>query len=98
MFTSPSPSFLGFEKTAQGEVNLLFAPREKHEEEIRQIQKGILDFVADYQKYFGDFTTKGWGEISGRDAYAPLLLLLGDTVFQRKLEKAFLWDIRENVE
>lgn len=98
LFTSPSPSFLGFEKTAQGEVNLLFAPREKHEEEIRQIQKGILDFVADYQKYFGDFTTKGWGEISGRDAYAPLLLLLGDTVFQRKLEKAFLWDIRENVE
>ena len=42
-------------------MNLLFAHREKHEEEIRQIQKGILDFAADYQKYFGDFTTKGWG-------------------------------------
>lgn len=98
LFTSPSPSFLGFEKTAEGKRNLLFAPREKHEDEIRQIQEGILDFVSDYQKYFGDFTAKGWGEISGRDAYAPLLLLLGDTGFQRKLEKAFFWEIRENVE
>ena len=67
-------------------------------EKIRQIQTGILDFISDYQRYFGEFTAKGRGEISGRDAYAPLLLLLGDTDFQRKLEKAFFWDIRENVE
>ena len=98
LFTSPSPGFLGFKKTADGEINFLFAPREKHEGEICQIQTGILDFISDYQRYFGEFTAKGRGEISGRDAYAPLLLLLGDTDFQRKLEKAFFWDIRENVE
>lgn len=98
LFTSPAPSFRGFEKTAEGHINFLFAPREKHEKEICQIQQGILDFVGDYQKYFGDFIEKGWGEISGRDAYAPLLLLLGDTGFQKKLEKSFFWDIRKNVE
>ena len=98
LFTSPSPSFQGFEKTENGNINFLFAPKESHEKEVREIQKGILDFVADYQKYFGDFTAKGQGNISGRDAYAPLVLLLKDTAFQKKLEKAFLWDIRENVE
>lgn len=98
LFTSPSPGFQGFEEDREGKVKLLFGPREGHRKEIAQIHKGILDFIKDYQKIFGSILQKNQGEISGRDAYAPFVLLLGDRVFQKKLEGAFHWDTRENVE
>ena len=98
LFTSPSPGFLGFGENPDRSLKFLFAPEESHQEEIRKIHSGILDFVKDYQKYFGNYLKKDQGEISGRDAYGPLALLLKDTGFQKKLEKAFFWDVRENVE
>ena len=98
LFTSPSPSFMGFKENPDGSLKFLFAPEESHQEEIHKIHTGILDFIKDYQKYFGNYQKKDQGEISGRDAYGPLALLLKDTGFQKKLEKAFFWDVRENVE
>ena len=98
LFTSPSPGFLGFGENPDRSLKFLFAPEESHQEEIRKIHSGILDFVKDYQKYFGNYLKKDQGEISGRDAYGPLALLLKDTGFQKKLEKAFFWDVHENVE
>ena len=89
---------MGFKENPDGSLKFLFAPEESHQEEIHKIHTGILDFIKDYQKYFGNYQKKDQGEISGRDAYGPLALLLKDTGFQKKLEKAFFWDVRENCE
>ncbi len=98
LFTSPSPSFRGFGKNKKGEIIFLFGEEERHKKEIREIQKGIWDFVQDYEKYFGALLEKSEAAVSGRDAYAPILLFLKDRKLQRRLEKSFFWDARENVE
>ena len=98
LFTSPSPSLKGFGTGADKETVFRFGRKEGHESEIRQIQEGIMDYVRDYQRFFGEFLSDGIGEISGRDAYAPLLLFLGDRRAQRELEASFHWDTDQNVE
>ena len=57
-----------------------------------------MDYVRDYRRFFGEFLSDGIGEISGRDAYAPLLLFLGNRRAQRELEASFHWDTDQNVE
>lgn len=98
LFTSASPSLKGFGVGADKETVFRFGRKEGHAREILQIQEGILDYVKDYRRYFGDFLAEGIGEISGRDAYAPILLFLGDRRAQRKLEERFCWDTDQNVE
>lgn len=98
LFTSAFPSLKGFGTGTDGETVFRFGRKERHAREIRQIQEGILDYVEDYRRYFGDLLSEGTGEISGRDAYAPILLFLGDRKAQRRLEESFCWDTDQNVE
>ena len=68
MLASPSPSFLQYEETENGGVALRFdCPETEGYESIRQMQKGILTFIADYQKAFTQYPYML--RVSGEDAY-----------------------------
>lgn len=85
LLSSPTPQFTGFyegrmEASADGEsaryleeldITLAFGKQEDRLEGIREIQKGILDFVDDYYRRFKEFPYMF--RVSGRDAYAPML-------------------------
>lgn len=68
---SEQPSFQGFYPNENGGYVLKFKEEETHAEEIRDIHTGILDFVDRWMEVHGPEE----GNISGRDAYAPMLLL-----------------------
>lgn len=79
MLSSPTPQFLGFQlpdgtghDTSEAGWRLCFGEKDPNVEGIRQIQMGILDFVRMYEKAFRDHPEML--DISGRDAYAPMLL------------------------
>lgn len=86
LLSSPTPQFTGFyegrkEAPADGEsvryleeldITLAFGKLEDRLEGIREIQKGILDFVDDYHRRFKEFPYMF--RVSGRDAYAPMLV------------------------
>ena len=98
LFTSPSPGLKGFALDEEGQMVFRYGRREKHAGEIRRIQKGVLDFVRDYRRCFPEFLESGAGWISGRDAYAPLLLFLQDRRIRKRFEASFCWDADANVE
>lgn len=71
--SSVEPSLQGYywnEKEKKPELR--FSVPEGNPEGIREIQKGILDFVKDYDHMFHD--EESMKQISGRDAYGPMLL------------------------
>lgn len=70
--SSPSPSFRGFYYDDKGDVELRFSKPEDNPEGIKDIWYGIETFVNDYRWHFSDF--EYMFNISGRDAYAPMLL------------------------
>ncbi len=70
--SSDSPSFQGFYLDEEGEVELRFREPEKNPEGILEIQNGIIDFAADYIRHFRPYPFLF--HISGRDAYAPMML------------------------
>lgn len=82
LLSSPTPQFAGFyEGKAEAvraryleelDITLAFGEEEDNAEGIREIQRGILDFVNDYQCRFRDFPCML--RVSGRDAYAPMLV------------------------
>lgn len=92
---SPSPTFLGFALDGEGKVRFRFGKPEPQAEQIRHIQKGILDFAADWNRHFGYLA--GW-EISGWDAYAPIQAVLSDAGYRKKLERYFSWETSMLVE
>ncbi len=57
------------------EAMLRFGREDANQEGIREIQKGILDFVFDYREHFE--TVPYMLRISGRDACAPMLAAAG---------------------
>ena len=71
LLSSPTPQFSGFYEDENGQPALSFGGYDANQEGIREIQRGILDFVHEYQKRFQDFPYMF--RISGRDAYAPML-------------------------
>ena len=74
--SSDQPSFQGF-YYEDGKFVKKFRKPEKNPAGIREIQEGILTFVRDYADHFGpaDDPDQEWlFNISGRDAYAPMLL------------------------
>lgn len=73
--SSEQPSFQGFYPDQQGKVQLRLQKPEKNPEGIREIQEGILAFVRDYKQHFEAYPYMY--HISGRDAYAPMLLAAG---------------------
>lgn len=86
LLSSPTPQFTGFyegrkEALADAQsaryleeldITLAFGNQGGHLEGIREIQKGILDFVDDYHCRFKEFPCMF--RVSGRDAYAPMLV------------------------
>lgn len=88
LLASPTPQFKGF-----GEDGLVFGKYDENLEGIREIQKGILDFVESYKKHFSSFSYMFY--ISGRDAYAPMLLAASyNEAYLKQIEKKFALEIQ----
>ncbi|MDE6531020.1 MAG: hypothetical protein K2K96_09645 [Lachnospiraceae bacterium] len=86
--SSEQPSFQGFYFNKAGEVELKFQKPESNPEGIREIQEGILAFVGDYKQHFEAYPYML--HISGRDAYAPMLLAAGFRErYLKKINKEF---------
>ncbi len=89
LLSSTTPQFDGFYMSRPGdggngrkitvgqtrEIWLRFGREDENKKGIEQIQKGILDFVENYKDAF--FKYPYMFRISGRDAYAPMLLAAG---------------------
>ncbi len=77
LLSSPTPQFQGFcQRTSKmpGDacVGLVFGKYDANQDGIREIQRGILAFVKEYREHFR--TVPYMFRISGRDAYAPMLV------------------------
>ncbi len=70
--SSASPSFKGFYYDESGEVIPRFGKPEPNPKGISEIQDGIMKFVTEYHKHFSKYPYMF--NISGRDAYAPMML------------------------
>lgn len=81
LLSSPAPQFLGFGfkcdiwGNRSEETDFHFGRLDTNREGIMEIQQGILDFAEAYGKQFKDVPSMF--AISGRDAYAPMLLAAG---------------------
>ena len=71
LLSSTSPQFVRFDLDENGHVIPVFGKYDPNPEGIREIREGILDFADSYTKHFGEMPEML--EISGRDAYAPML-------------------------
>ena len=72
LLSSPTQQFLGYAVDQTGEIIPRFGKKDANQEGVREVQHGILDFVKTYQEHFGDCPEMHL--ISGRDAYAPMLV------------------------
>ena len=87
LLCSPTPGFEGFAFDSSGKVMLQFGKKDSNEAGMRQIQKGILDFADEWIRHFG--RDNPMARISGRDAYGPLALMLGNKSFLREIAGIF---------
>lgn len=87
LLCSPTPGFEGFAFDSSGKVMLQFGKKDSNEAGMRQIQKGILDFADEWIRHFG--RDNPMARISGRDAYAPLALMLGNKGYLKEIAKIF---------
>lgn len=78
LLSSPQPQFMGFdwEDESRQQVRFRFGRKDANSQGIVDIQQGILRFISDYKKHFGDIPYMQ--SISGRDAYAPMLAASGN--------------------
>lgn len=77
------------------DITLQFGKYDANQEGIRQIQKGILDFAEQYQEHFKAFPYMF--NISGRDAYAPMLVAASHGErYLKMIEKRFDLEIGVN--
>ena len=94
LLSSQTPQFVGFDFDENGDVKLEFGKRDFNQEGIAEIQNGIRDFADDYTARFKDYPNMF--NISGRDAYAPMLLVAGnDEEYLRMIEEKF--DLQVNI-
>ncbi len=70
--SSAQPSFKGFYYDDAGNIEKKFGKPEPNPEGIKEIQDGIMQFVTEYHTHFKNYPYMF--NISGRDAYAPMLL------------------------
>ncbi len=90
LLSSPQPRFEGFYPDG-----LHFGKTDANPQGIEEIRMGIMDFVQQYKLRFKDFPYMF--NISGRDAYAPLLAASGNKEkYLKAIEKKF--DLNINVE
>lgn len=96
LLSSPTLQFKGFYLGEDScSVNLAFQKDDANQGEIRAIQRGILDFVLQYQERFRDFPYML--QIGGRDAYAPMLIAASyGEKYLKEMEQKFALDINVN--
>lgn len=95
LLSSPTKQFLGFGLDERGKTQLHFGKEDANQQGIREIQRGILDFVKAYRERFGDFPYMF--TISGRDAYAPMLVAAShNEKYLKAMEKRFGLEINVN--
>lgn len=88
LLSSPTPQFVGFSEDVAKGWTLRFGKVDANPEGIREIQAGILDFVKAYKRHYGDLTYMY--RISGRDAYAPMLVAASKSEkYLKEIEKRF---------
>ncbi len=93
LLSSPEKHFQGFCYNDKGTaVEPLFGKEDENVEGIREIQRGIRDFADEYTAHFGEFPYML--DISGRDAYAPMLVAASHKEkYLKAIEKRFALDI-----
>ena len=85
---SPTPGFNGFRLLGSGEVDFDFGDYDSNLEGICDVQSGIMDFAFMYHERWKDYPYME--DISGRDAYAPILLGAGyGEKYLKSVEKKF---------
>lgn len=98
LLSSPTPQFLGFgfkqndrEETMR-EIDLHFGKLDANQEGIWEVQRGILDFAEEYMTHFSKYPYML--RISGRDAYAPMLLAASHKEkYLKEMNKRFALEI-----
>ena len=71
LLSSPKPQFVGF-NMEKGKVKLRYGNKDANQKGIAEVQRGILKFTEEYIEHFGKYDFMF--NISGRDAYAPMLI------------------------
>ena len=106
LLSSLTPSFQGFhngryqtEKESiyleTVDITLEFGRYDFNPEGIGEIQRGILDFAEQYLEHFGEFPYMF--RISGRDAYAPMLVAASyNERYLKEMENRFQLEIAVN--
>ena len=96
LLSSPTKQFRGFNiKDNTNEIEYEFGNYDKNLSGIIEIQQGILDFVTEYKKHFGKVNFMN--NISGRDAYAPMILATEkDEKYVKNLLEKFEIEIEVN--
>lgn len=106
LLSSPTPSFKGFHNGSWNkggtevylrnlDITLEFGKYDENQDGIREIQRGILDFAEQYAEHFRDFPYMF--NISGRDAYAPMLVAASyNERYLKMIEKRFAFEITVN--
>lgn len=96
LLSSPTRQFRGFQwNEVAEEVEFEFGDYDKNTDGIREIQTGILDFVSEYKEHFE--RVPFMYEVSGRDAYAPILVAASkDEKYLKAITKEFEIEIGVN--
>lgn len=95
LLSSPTRQFSGFGLNEDGSVRLDFGKADANRDGIMDIQRGILDFVKEYYSHFKNFPYMF--NISGRDAYAPMLVAAGhNEKYLKAVKKRFDLNININ--
>lgn len=98
LLSSPTPQFIGF-NTNGDDYKFRFGKLDANQSGIMEIQKGILDFVEQYQYHFGSAENNTFSymyNISGSDAYAPMLVAAEHDEGYLKMINS-LFDLQVNV-
>ncbi len=93
LLSSPTKQFKGFKFNESKEnVELCFGKEDYNKEGMVDIQQGIMDFVRKYVKHFNEFPYMF--NISGRDAYAPMLVAASrNEQYLKSIEKRFRLEV-----
>ena len=89
LFSAKHATFVKYILNEKNEAIPVFSDKNSNNEHVENIQHGIIDFVKDYvekTKYFKELLN-----ISGRDAYTPIITLLSD----KELLDQFLADFND---
>ena len=93
LLSSPTRQFKGFSyDEKKKEPVLLYGDLDENQQGILEIQQGIKDFVENYCRHFTKFSYMY--NISGRDAYAPMLAAAGkEESYLKAIEKLFSLEV-----